>query len=127
MTRPRSVIRNSKFHGRTGGRSLRQALSFYAISGAWRGQSSICSLRLLPKLIKPHGSRVVASRSAGWQKPDGTVIHFISFVEQIAIVPKETTIYLVGEAWPALARFKRKWTKLATCTTSAFDNRRVCR
>ena len=49
---------------------------------------------------------------AGWQKPDGTAIHFISFVEQIAIVPKNATIYLVGDGWPGLARFKRKWTKL---------------
>src|SRR5262245_9467606 len=46
------------------GRSLRQALFFYAISGAWRGQLSICSLRLLAKPIKLHvnrgGCRVVA-------------------------------------------------------------------
>jgi hypothetical protein len=49
---------------------------------------------------------------AGWQKPDGTVVHFICFIEQMAIVPKAATVYLVGEALPGLARFKRNWTKL---------------
>ncbi len=49
---------------------------------------------------------------AGWQKPDGTVIHFICFVEQIAIVPKDATVHLVGEASPELKRFKRKWATL---------------
>jgi hypothetical protein len=49
----------------------------------------------------------------GWQKPDGTVVHFICFIEQMAIVPKAATVYLVGEALPGLARFKRNWTKLA--------------
>jgi hypothetical protein len=49
---------------------------------------------------------------SGWKKPDGTVIHFISFVEQIAIVPKAATVYVVGERSPELARFKRKWTML---------------
>ena len=46
---------------------------------------------------------------AGWQKPDGTVFHFISFIEQIAIVPKDATVHLVGEASLALKRFKRRW------------------
>jgi hypothetical protein len=50
----------------------------------------------------------------GWQKPDGTAIHFISFVEQIAIVPKEATIYFVGDARPELARFKRRWVAIPT-------------
>ena len=49
----------------------------------------------------------------GWQKPDGTVVHFICFIEQMAIVPKAATVYLVGEALPGLARFKRNWMKLA--------------
>ena len=49
---------------------------------------------------------------AGWQKPNGTVVHFISFIEQIAIVPKDATLYVVGELTPELSRFKRKWTNL---------------
>jgi hypothetical protein len=50
---------------------------------------------------------------AGWQKPDGTVIHFIPFIEQIAIVPKDATVHFVGEAsTPALKRFKRRWAKI---------------
>ena len=48
----------------------------------------------------------------GWQKPDGTVVHFICFIEQIAIVPKDETVHFVGEASPALKRFKRRWSKI---------------
>jgi hypothetical protein len=33
----------------------------------------------------------------------------ICFVEQIAIAPKDATVHLVGEASPAVKRFKRKW------------------
>ena len=54
----------------------------------------------------PHGR-------SGWIKPDGNEVHFICFAEQLAIVPKDATVYLVGDALPELARFKRKWTKLA--------------
>jgi hypothetical protein len=49
---------------------------------------------------------------AGWKKPDGTVIHFISFIEQIAIVPQDATVHFVGDASPALKRFKRRWAKI---------------
>jgi hypothetical protein len=55
-------------------------------------------------------ARLVACGRSGLQKPDGTVIHLISFVEQMAIVPKAATVYVVGERSPGLARFKRKWT-----------------
>ena len=53
----------------------------------------------------PHGR-------AGWIKADGNEVHFICFIEQLAIVGKDTTIYYVGELSPELLRFERKWTKL---------------
>jgi hypothetical protein len=49
---------------------------------------------------------------AGWIKPDGKEVHFICFIEQLAIVGKDMTIYYVGELSPELLRSDRKWMKL---------------
>jgi hypothetical protein len=48
-----------------------------------------------------------------WQKSDGTLVQFIFCVEQVALVPKKATIYIVGDGLPKLAHFKRKYAKLA--------------
>ena len=48
----------------------------------------------------------------GWIKPDGNTVVFISFVEQLAVIRKDVTIYFVGDLSPEMKRFDRKWTKL---------------
>jgi hypothetical protein len=53
----------------------------------------------------PHGR-------TGWIKPDGNTVHFICFVEQLSIIGKEVTVYVIGDLTPELKRFDRKWMKL---------------
>jgi hypothetical protein len=50
---------------------------------------------------------------AAWQKPDGVVVYFICFAEQLAIVPAGVTVHVVGKASTELRRFKRKLVTLA--------------
>ena len=50
---------------------------------------------------------------AAWHKPDGTVVHFLCFEEQLAIVGPGATMHVVGKASPELRRFKHKMVKLA--------------
>jgi hypothetical protein len=45
----------------------------------------------------------------GWIKPDGNVVHFICFEEQLSVVGTDVTIYFVGELSWQLKRFKQKW------------------
>jgi hypothetical protein len=43
---------------------------------------------------------------------DGNTVHFICFVEQLSIIGKEVTVYVIGDLTPELKRFDRKWMKL---------------
>jgi hypothetical protein len=52
-----------------------------------------------------------ARKQAQWNKPDGTVVCFICLEEQLAIVPADATVYVVGVA-AGLWRFERKLVKL---------------
>jgi hypothetical protein len=45
---------------------------------------------------------------AEWHKPDGTVVYFICFAEQLAIIPAGVTVHVVGKASAELRRFKHK-------------------
>lgn len=49
---------------------------------------------------------------SGWIKPDGNEVHFICFAEQLAVIGKHVTVYVVGELSPQIQRFDRKWVKL---------------
>src|SRR5262245_13708591 len=43
---------------------------------------------------------------AGWQTPEGQTVHFICFEEQLAIVPDDATIYVIGRPPAALRHHK---------------------
>jgi hypothetical protein len=43
------------------------------------------------------------SGRTAWQKPDGTVVCFVCFAEQLAVIPAGATVYVVGAA-PRLKR-----------------------
>ena len=49
------------------------------------------------------------SGRAAWQKPDGTVVCFVCFAEQLAVIPGGATVYVVG----ATPRLKRSCTLVA--------------
>ena len=50
---------------------------------------------------------------AAWHKPDGTVVHFLCFEEQFAVVGAGATVHVVGKSPAELRRLKRKSAKLA--------------
>src|SRR5262245_36285135 len=51
---------------------------------------------------------------SGWIKPDGNEVHFLCFPEQVAAIPRDTMIYVVGTLPPRLERLSRKWTLIHT-------------
>jgi hypothetical protein len=51
---------------------------------------------------------------SGWIKPDGNEVHFLCFPEQVAAIPRDTMIYVVGSLPPQLERLGRKWTLIHT-------------
>jgi hypothetical protein len=44
---------------------------------------------------------------AAWLKPDGTIVYFICLEEQLAAVPTNVIIHVIGEPPAALRRRKR--------------------
>jgi len=49
-------------------------------------------------------------RRPEWHKPDGTAVGFICLEEELALVPPDVTVYVVGNA---PAGYERKMVKLA--------------
>jgi hypothetical protein len=63
------------------------------------------SLSVADQAVRKKGRR--QSGRAAWQKPDGAIVYFICFEEQLAIVPAGATVHVVGKRPAAIRRLKR--------------------
>jgi len=70
------------------------------------------NLHIADRAARKRGWR--AHGRSGWIKPDGNEVHFLCFPEQVAAIPRDTMIYVVGNLPPQLERLSRKWTLIHT-------------
>ena len=71
------------------------------------------SLEQSSSRTKPPASRAGVHARAAWHKPDGAVVYFLCFQEQLASVPDGVTVHFVGKASAEMRRYKFKLIKLA--------------
>jgi hypothetical protein len=63
--------------------------------------------------MQPPPASMAGDGRCEWHKPDGTVVYFICFAEQLAIIPAGGTLHVVGNAPAGLRRLKRICTLVA--------------